>query len=508
MKPNAPFLKILAVLSEKEMPLFAAFLESPFSVPYQQPIQFFAYLQNSKSTWCPLLHENRNHLAKAFHNNPKLKSLFSKQNISNHLFPEQAYNDLRIRRIIFHTKQALEKFHAMQVAFKETASPSRQSALLQSMLDEGHFVCLDAYANQFLKEQTKHGPSDEPEHFLFRFRRAMYQSEAALRGQNFQGTRFQEAEDFLDKFYFQQKMKLYAAKHVFQPLGPPETYTFDQEENHLIHLEASDYLGSPLIELYAQAVRMGSSAFGIGEFPDVLSKLLHHADQFSSYDLRQLTGFFLNFLDSHKFEGGTPIRRQIFSLLGMLLEREAIYIQGKIPVPSFNRVVFSALHLNELEWLEKFLLEHEDKVTGAHAQEVWELSMLRYTFELGAYQRVLSQLRIYHFLNPRFAIWGRIIQLKALVELAWEALGTDDAFDRAQDTFKAIAASRAFVKSRKGLHELHRESSLALLSKIHRLANLLFLEKGDRELLRVEVEAARESPFEQRWLLGKLDGLR
>ena len=402
----------------------------------------------------------------------------------------------------------MDKFLITRAILTDDPSGAGPAALLNSLLDRGDFACLEAYVEKFRRDQENKYPTDEPGQFLFRFRRAMVQSEAALRSQNLKGSRFQEANDYLDKFYFQQKMKLYAAMHALEPMAPPEEYPFHEEEEVLHYLDRRNHLNSPLIELYATAVRLEKNDIKIEAFPEILAKLLDYSDQFSPYDLRQLTGFFLNFLDRYKFEGGDEIRGQIFALLKMLLDREAIYIQGKIATPWFNKIVFSALHLNELDWLEGFLFDHEDKIVGEHAKEIWELSMLRYTFEMGAYKKVLSQLRIYHFTHPRFDIWARIIKLKAVFEVALASYGQEDAFERSEEVFKAILAAKAFVRTRKRLHEVHRDSSLSLLSKIHRLANFWFLEKGDSNLLREEVESMGQSPFEKRWLQRKLEALK
>ena len=503
MQGNSPFLRILATLTPRQFKRFGQFLESPFSLPYRQPLELFRYLENRFSKWHPQLHANRNQLVDFEQTHPQAFINFTKSRISEVLFPGEPENDPRMRRVISLTKKALEKFLLIDAISNAKVPFHSQSALLRRFLNQGDKVCLEAYGKQFQKENQKSQRQDEPEISLYHFRNAIAQTEASMRSQKFAKTDFQTANDHLDRFYIQQKLRLNAAMHALEPLGDPHDYNYSLEAELTEFLHQNDFLKSPLIKLYRLATQLIQNDAAPHLLPEAIEILNENAAQISDYDFRQLTGFFLAYLDQRKLILGIPIRKKIFRLAKALIERKVIYINQRIVFPWLSRIVFAALHVNELEWLEDFLFAHEGKLSGDSTEQLWELSMLLYTFEMKEFQIVLQKINSAQFKNVRLAILARILIAKSLFELAEKTDDPDERYEYITKLNKALTASLSYVRSRQGLNEKSTAGNLETLKLVEKMTKLAFYQEGNSELLLEEIETAQISPFEKKWILRK-----
>lgn len=502
MQSNSPFLRILATLDRKQFKRFGTFLESPFSLPYRQPQLLYDYLSNGFNTWHSPLHQHRNALSEVWDKHPAIVRFFSRQRISATLFPDEPHNDPRMRRIISLSKKALEKFLLVDAVLNDPQPYTGQVSLLRRFLDQGDITCLRLYGKAFTEQNQKDFANDEPELHHFLFRNELAQTEAFMRIQDFGKTDFQKANDHLDRFYIQHKLRLAAAMHA---LGPMQ-YQFDisMEQEIAQFLGERGNLDSPLIELYRLIAQMTTSSHDKGSFSKAIELLDQNASSISDYDFRQLTGFLLVYLDQKKLEPGTDVRGQIFNLAKALVDRQVIYIEGKIVVTWFNRIVFAALHVNELSWLESFLYANEGLVIGHDGKQLWQLSMLRYTFAMNAYTQVLKQIEPLDFQSPRFAVWARILKVKALLELALMETDADLRFVKVEDLVRELKVNIAYIRSREGLDERDKAAKIDHLKLIKRVAELIFLSKGDQAELQVSLDEMIISPYEKKWLLAKI----
>lgn len=442
-----------------------------------------------------------------FKQHTSLQSVFSKVKIAEALFPKEEYNDDRIRRIVSLAKKSIEDFLVLESIATSPDHVHRSVVLARYFLDQGHWV----YLEQFLKVARRkllRPPSDTSASSFIQYHLYRIQSEASMRSQNKHQTNFQAANDSLDQFYIQEKLKLHAAMRTLAPLGPPHIYDYTLAGEIEGFIESRRYLDSALIQLYHAAGQLALSPVDTDQVGMLMDQLRANADRLSPYDFRQLAGFFLNSLDRLKLSEGEPVRRQIFSLLKELLDRKAIYIEGHIATPWFNRTVFSALHLGEHEWLEDFLYDHEGKIAGEYGHQIWELAMLRYTFGMGAYQQVLNRIGSYRFTNERFNLWARIIRWKSLFELACQSQESNEEFEALDKLELDLRATIAYTKNRRKLHPDQLNKTLALLHWFRRLANRRFYNRETTETLTKDL--ARESffPHELQWIGKHLASIR
>ena len=462
-------------------------------------LDLYQYCKRTRWQWFPLAHAYRNRIAELWEEHPEIARLFSKPQIARSLFPGEAENDPRLRRVISQTKKALELFLTLDAVVENPVPFDRQNALLRRFLDRGDLNCLDHFGKQYGQQNLTRLPQDEPEFQLSRFREALVNSEARMRNQDFGRSAFQDANDHLDRFYLHHKQRLFAAMHALTPLGPPHEYQFTLERQLTEWAREEEFLGSGLSRLYDLAIRLQTEDLPPNEVFAGISLLHECSEQISDYDFRQLTGFFLLFLDRRAIVTGAPIRRTIFFLVQQLIRRKAIYIRDKIVVTWFVRVVFAALNVDEMEWLEEFLLSHEGRIEGEYGAQHWELSMLRFTFALGSYRQVIRRVNQFQFTRGRLEIWARSLKAKALYELALTGDGED------LETLRThLTTFQAFVKSRAGLHAQAGKAWLQWISLCQALVK--WEERGREEAssLLEQVDAALISPREKTWFREKL----
>ena len=499
MKPHSPFVSLISTLTEKEFKVFGRYLDSPLSLPYQQPKLLYGYLKERFQLWHGALHSGRNQLKQVFADVPSLATLFSKQEIHACLFPGQEYNDDRMRRIISLTSRTLEQFLVSEALGNDRFALDQQALLLRSFVDRGDLHCLQLFARKYNRGKEQ---GTDPETDLFEWRRQVARTEAGLRANAHTEVDLQAINDALDRFYLASKLKFFSSMRSEEARAGKELYEYTFFEAIRSYAKGAEV--SPLIKAYGlvQDLQLGNEAVG---WDALLDHLEANRDLISRYELRQLTGFLLVQMDRSRNVSGKGTRRKIFVLLHEVYASGEAMVEGRLPLFWFHQMAISALGQHELEWLEDFLYAVEDKLIGPNASEVWELYLLRLTLALGAYQKVIAHLESHRSKLPVIHVRQRNLWLKAQLEVVFAT--EDEASHQGLEAFRnEVRALTAYVKAKpEGLGVRLQQAELEYLKHLGILGKLAWKMVPPTPEQRQEIESANYSSYEQIWVREKLD---
>lgn len=484
---NTKLIQLFATLTKEELKKLEKYLESPYFHTKLQSRQLMQHLAQQFDKWYLLYHEYRDSTEKDPELENKLESLLSKEAVAEALFPDVPYNDQKMRRIIFESKKVLSDFLFQLALSNQPRLPElKQITLLQHHLKRGELALFESQ----LKEAQQY--RDNLDNLHSQYFEYAYQVEELYNNYliNTRGRddSFQLMSDHLDTAYLISKLRIFCAM-----LTRSKVYKFKYEYRLMDELtdaiESFDFSTAPLLEIYYLILKLEREKAKPGDYKRLYELIGLHQPHIPLTEVRQIYGFMLNYLLRESRKPKTDYYPEIFSLLQKMIKEDLIYADGQIAPYYFELCVSTAGKVKAFDFAEDFIYEHEDRLIGKDAQEVFDFSLLVLLFYKGEYRAILKRIDMLKFKVVRSQIRLRILKLKTLFE------------SKETESFFLLCDSlKKFIRSKKEIGETAHTFYYNFVSLADKLGKIAF---NQRKSEGMEQEIEETQAAEKEWLMEK-----
>lgn len=376
-------------LSNPEVREFGKFVRSPFFNARQQPVQLFEYLDSCRRT---------GRLPKE----AEVASLLHK-----------TAGGVKTRQAKTSLLALLEKYLAYQEKFQdESRAKIRLAAAYRKRNLGKHFNITLREARQSRDKQPwRHA---EYYHDLNLLEWERYQFDTlTLRTEEFN---LQATSDLMDTAFIARKLRLACLMASHQAVFKTE-YDIGLLDAALQRAESGQLLHTPAVGLYYYCYKFQTDLSGAEQhFEKFRTLLVAHAEAFPPEELRTLYLLAINFGIKKINQSAEGWLRATLDLYQGALVRKLLLENGQISRFAFNNIIAIALKVGELDWVERFILEHKNLLERQWREVAASLGLARVAYARKDFKTALLNLQRSDYKDLINNLTAKTLQLKIFYE--------------------------------------------------------------------------------------------
>lgn len=402
-------------------------------------------------------------------------------------FPDQAYEDKKLRYLLSDGCRLVEQFWCIRRYQSDERQPSLD--LLKELSRRGLSKLYERQSQEAaLRRAKRHLTAPEDYQADYEWAKAEEEHFVRQRQRNFD-PHIEAAAQALDRFYFFQQLS-YACGMMERQNILQGAYELPFTEHWLLHLEEKAFFRDPQISLYYAILQMQRHEDN-PHFELLLSKIAAHANQISTPALRAAYLAAINFCARHIRRGEASFVSPALALYTQGLKNEVLLEDGQLSPWTFNNIIKLALRLQRYEWIPVFMSTYERYLPPAFRENAVHYNraeLCYYTHRLEEAQAALLQVS-YSDLN--YYLGARVLLAKIYCEK-----------DDIEPLLSLLAAFTIFLKRNKEISANLRQTYL-------NFCTLLFqITKGQANKAdSIRQRIAEAQPLTDReWLLEQVKG--
>lgn len=463
---NSKLVQALAQLKAEEVPRFRQFVASPY---YNQREELIPFLEYMLAFWPGFSQKG-----------------FDKKAAFESVYPEEPYRDKTLRYLMSWLNQLLEQFWLRE---RQAAEKAREYCTLMEIASERGLEKTYRQYDRKLRQLLEGRQSRDVAFF-----RAQLKA-AEARERHFQRLRqrrydlaLQEASDFLDRYYYLERLK-YACAMLDRQAILQADYHLHLSPDWLEHLRSREFFQEPLIELYYLIFITLQQEEDEQRFRHLRSRLDAISGKVSRERLREIYHVTINYCARKIRQGKEAYVNEALRLYTDGISRSILFDKGELSPWAFTNVVKLALRLKRYQWIEKFIEEYGPQLPAAFRENALHYNraeLYYYTQRFDEAQRHLNEVA-YSDLN--YYLGARTMLAKIYYEK-----GEEEAL------LSLLAAFTIFLKRNRELSSQIKQTFLRFCELLYQLVR-----SSPRKLAGLE-EAIESAPFlsDRNWLLEAL----
>jgi len=463
----------LNIFSAAEIRKLEKFIQSPYHNEIEELTKFYAIIKPAflKDT----------------------KSIPSKKEVWSQLFPDQPYNDVKIRKIASLVLNLAIEFKAYEILEEQ---PQQKLLLELKAVSHPNLTTHIAGINRKLKAEDTNANTSLAHFYKYEFNA---QNHRILELENnrkelLKLENLHAAEKHLHIFFYAQKMAIIADNigyQGFMDIKPHQT----QYHSFLQSLPNTPYFHEPIIQVYYLILQMLSNPQEESHFFNLKDWLATHHTKFSKRQLKTFYSHLVNYCISHKInKGENSFYEQVFDVFKEMVSKQLIF--DPFIDPSYYRnIITSGIKLNQFDYVNEFIKKYSSSLPP-HLQENAETyNLARLYYAQKQYKKVLELLHNVELTNISYALGAKTI-----------LIGTYVALDEYRALESLLISFRIFILRNKLLSKNAKQGYLNFLKFTKKLISLAPYDKKAKEKLRKDI-ANTKNLMVRDWLLEQLDNI-
>lgn len=415
-------------------------------------------------------------------------SSLSKMRIWKRIFPQEPFDDARLRQTFHWALKATEEFLAYE-HWKQ--DPINQQLALATELRKRNVATVAARSLKKAGQLLDKAAFKNEHHLRNKYLLELERDEHRIYYQLREKPRFQEIADTLDHTYLIEKLKaswnmlyqqrLYKTEFDVKFLGEVVGYVerFNLEKFPVLAIHYYGYLG---------LVEDDASGKTIALLRDAVEK---HGDLLNSTDLRYVSLMAINLCISNANRGRENYVREAFEWYRLGLERNVITQDGQMTRATYLNIASHGTRLAEYEWTRRFIIKHAPQLEEDVRENTEMFARARLAYGQNDYDTGMPLLAQVDFKHPVYNIMAKTLLLKIYYEL--------DEFDAMDSQLDSMTT----YLRRKQLSDLHKDNFGNIVRFVRQLSRIAPGDKKKIAELKTRVEET--SPLtEKKWLLEQL----
>lgn len=384
-------IRLIRTLSGQEWLRFLDFVSSPYFNQNSKLDQLAKYLHQFVGDW-----ENK---------------ALGKEQISQHLFPDKAYDAQRIRDLNSFLYRLLRRF----LTIEATSDAKTEESLL------------------FLQQLTRRGAKDlyqiEKKALEKRMALIPYRDEAWLRlnlslaecdndhfGHQWVRTfddGLRRKLENLDAFYLAVKLResceVLNRKNI---LNTDSSLPLMKEILLMLSDDGHPFRMIPVINVYYHIFLSLSEAEEARHYHDLLEVLEDTFHLFSPEEVRAMYKYAQNYCIRRVNQGKQIWIEELFKLYQRLLSNGVILYNQELAHTDFKNIVTVGLRLKAYEWVNTFLHTYKEHIIPPHGENVYQYSLAAFYADMGRKQEAIRLLQTISFADIHYQISARHLLIR------------------------------------------------------------------------------------------------
>ncbi len=414
--------------------------------------------------------------------------VLEKASVWAELYPNEAYNDIVLRRLMSELLGLIVRFLSIEQGKKSPVLG--QVALLQVLREKDAAKLYEFYFRKFSRQ-----PSPELLHdgtYLDAYLLESEQNTWLERSANRSGvTNLDESIASLDKFYLFNKLK-YACTRLNNRNVLGGDFQDILLEGLLQQLDSSPYGADPAILIYLRIYQMLTRKDETEHYHILRKMLSESALLFAVEEARHLYAFAMNYCIGGINKGDGFFLREIFDLYKEALARKILLENGNLSPWDFKNIVVVGLRLSEFAWVEEFIFSYKDNIVLEKRENAFTYNLAKLHFYKKQYSEVLQLLQKLEYEDVFYNLDAKVMLLK----IYFESRETE-ALDSLIDSF------RSFLRRNKLISDSHRTNYLNLLLFVKKLSRLRYGDKKRLKQIQMKFEETKQVA-DRDWLREKM----
>ena len=479
---NSKFIDIIKTFSQAELKQFRDFLRSPFHNTNKNVIKLFEILRKCANEY----------------NSPQLK----KENLFKKLYPGKKYNDVVMRILISDSLRLSEEFLAYSRFISE---PMEEKILLLKQFSERNLNSL--FDTTLRRSELKLSGSNISSELYFLnnmfIERQKTEHNIKLDKQRLNGESLLKTGEYLVSFFLLSLINITHDLNVHKDL-----YNLKIEFNivdkfidsfnmqgFMDSLDRSGFKYKNILKIY-YFMLMADLHIENDDYYKAFRKIfIDNVNLFSVEEKHELYLKLESIIIQKIERGNKEFYNNLFEIYNELI-KDKIYKTQKdsyMRLEMFRNVVFTAMAVNKMDWVEKFILEHINELSPEFRNNMLNHSLAYVCFVRKEFEKSLE-----YIAKVNFDLFVQKADAKIMMlEIYYELNKFEGAYSLMDSFFK-------FVQKNRNLSELFRKRYLEFL-KIYKL--LLSRKSGTAAVPidEIELEALNsKQALSKSWILEKI----
>ena len=468
--------QLLSLLTPEEMKRFEQLVHSPFFSVHKDTIQFFDLIR----PYYPNFHESDLNLTVIF----------------NQIYPQQAYDDARVRILRMYLYKLLLKFLQQLELERDAVQGSRYllEALFARNAEKHLPKLIDEHRSQLDKE-----PLNTSWNFLHKYdfgEFLMHYGE--FYGSRWEGKDFYEAIEDLDSFYLTEKLKYccYSYTYIEMFIKGEEKVPIPFMDEIIEYVSKNLEKVPPITALYFYSFMIVAKREEETHFDSLRSLLITHGKLLSRDEQINAYNVLLNYCIRNYRKGKQEYLGKMLPIYQYMLDNDLMFDEGALSSHHFKNIATLGLRLGEYDWTEHFIHTYKDKIDPQYRESVVNYNLGHFYIYKEEYGKALYHLQQVTFPDPFYRISHNMLMLKIYYE------------QQEIESFLALSVSfQTFLRRKGKLSEGQRDSYKNFTKYLK--AIFMFRAEGKGTLKKIEQRITEcVALIEKDWLLIKVKQLQ
>jgi hypothetical protein len=299
----------------------------------------------------------------------------------------------------------------------------------------------------------------------------------------------------LDRFYLAEKLR-YSSFILTHQHFAAVNYKMLFTDEIIEHVRTHDYSDVPSILIYYQILLTYKEPENRKHYEILKEYLKKYIHLFPRAEGKEILDSVLNYCIIRMNAGEAIYVREVFNLYCQALETELILINGQITPWSFKNIVTAGLRLNEFDWVENFIHDHNKYLDVKFRENAITFNLAQLYFYKKEYKKVIEQLS-----KVEYEDFTYNLNSKTLLMASYYELDEFEALNSLLDTFRLYVQRNKKLTKGKGSHYLNTISIVRKLAKSSN-ADIKQIEKLTKEVNETQGIVSKN------WILEKLAALK
>ena len=415
-----------------------------------------------------------------------------KQALFNCLYPNEAYDDTKLRLAQSSLFKIIEKFLKVHYSLVDTELNRNADIFLLKYYRLNKLDKLYKAQSTKIKNLYNNKPTWNAQLLQSKLDTEIeiYQYDSAVKRR--QALNIQDILDTIDLMYYANKLKFACMALSHQTVFKQE-YQLDNLKWVLADINSKKLSDIPLVGAYYHAYHMIREPENDLIFEYFDSYLKDNESQLSLEDLQTLYLFALNQCIRKLNNGQKSYGLKGLALYERALENGALLIDGHLSRFTFRNIAMMAIRSNDLDWAERFTHKYADQLMKADKNSAYNFNLALIYYYKDQFQEALMYIQDADFKDHLIHLAAKILQAKIYYEL------------EAEQSLYSLLDSVDIYLIRNKIIGYHRHNYRNIIKYFKKLSRINPYDREKKEKLRVSI-TEEEILTEKKWLLEKLGG--
>lgn len=415
---KSKLVQLLQSCNSTELVKLEDFIGSAYFNKDQQVILLFQYL-------------------KRFHPDFQAKAALSKAAVFSSIFPDQAYDDKQLRYLMSDLKKLIQRFFTIEKMEDHAYHPE---IMLLDTLSERGLEKTYQRIDRLLEKKLGEGLENSSDLFYAQLKWAEVKEDHFQRKRLRQyNPNIQYAAQYLDRYYFLQRLKLTCAmldrQSIFQ-----NPYELHLTASWIQHLEKHNFFDEPIIRLYSTIFKALQNEQHEEHFTSLTAFMKDYAANIPRKELADIHLFAINYCARKIRQGKETYIAEALNLYRTGIESGVLIADGVLSPWAFTNVVKLSLRLKQYDQIESFIQQYAPLLPEAFRSNALHYNLAELYYYTQRFVEAQQQLMEVTFSDMNYYLGARVLLAKIYYEL-----------DEEEPLLSLIASFTIFLKRNKEL---------------------------------------------------------